>query len=287
LTSSVFRPILSNVRRHPPLLSSRHPAYGAYHEKARGLRHAKGSRRRAREHSAAGTYTARQFHALCESSSWRCSYCPAVLDAVTAQADHVIPLSRGGSNSIENIAVSCRSCNASKNNTPLDVWLSRRKKVDFRPAPPHIAGAGGLLDMKARDAQIVDAYSRGDTFATVAKTFCLSRERVRQIVTGATGIGHRRRFAEQMDEKIIAACDDPAVTTLDELAAKIGIVKSSARQRLIALGLLSGTMKKLMVRRRARRVGHGTTTRYRRGCRCDSCRLAHTKSARNPSQPAA
>ena len=90
----------------------------------------KRARHRALKLSAPGVpYTATEFRALCDESSWQCSYCPTILDVITIQADHVIPLSRGGSNGIENIAVSCGPCNSSKNNTPLDVWLKRRRKV--------------------------------------------------------------------------------------------------------------------------------------------------------------
>jgi 5-methylcytosine-specific restriction endonuclease McrA len=88
------------------------------------------NRRRARKRSAPGKpYTAAEFLVLCETASWQCSYCPAILDIVTVQADHIIPLSRGGSNGIENIAVSCGPCNRSKHNIPLDIWLERRRKV--------------------------------------------------------------------------------------------------------------------------------------------------------------
>ena len=87
---------------------------------------ANSARRRARKRAAPGKpYTAREFRALCDESSWQCSYCARVLDIVTAEADHIVPLARGGSNGIENIAVSCRPCNISKNSAPLDVWLKR------------------------------------------------------------------------------------------------------------------------------------------------------------------
>jgi hypothetical protein len=141
--------------------------------------------------------------------------------------------------------------------------------------------------VKARDEQILERYAADGSFAAVAEVFDLSRERVRQIVTAATGIGHRARFSREADAKIIAAVADPSVSTLIGLAARVGIAKSAAHQRLIALGLRDRTLRQFKTRRRAQRAGHGTTTLYRSGCRCDSCRLAHTKSARKPSQPAA
>ena len=38
--------------------------------------------------------------------------------------DHVIPTIKGGDNTVDNLVVSCRSCNSSKNSTPLIVWLA-------------------------------------------------------------------------------------------------------------------------------------------------------------------
>jgi hypothetical protein len=136
--------------------------------------------------------------------------------------------------------------------------------------------------MRERDLQIIGAYATVGSFARVAEQFGLSRERVRQICTQANGIGHRARFSREADAKIIAAVADPTVSTLIGLAARVGIAKSAAHQRLIALGLRDRTLRQFKTRRRAQRVGHGTTTLYRSGCRCDSCRLAHTRSARKP-----
>jgi hypothetical protein len=134
--------------------------------------------------------------------------------------------------------------------------------------------------VKARDEQILERYKAVGSFAAVAEEFSLSRERVRQVCTAALGVGHRTRFSREADANIIAAVADPAVSTLIGLAARVGIAKSAAHQRLIALGLRDRTLRQFKTRRRAQRVGHGTTTRYRAGCRCDGCKFAHTKFAR-------
>ncbi len=41
-----------------------------------------------------------------------CSYCGGVAD----EADHIIPLSKGGSNTVDNLIASCSRCNNSKSN---------------------------------------------------------------------------------------------------------------------------------------------------------------------------
>jgi 5-methylcytosine-specific restriction endonuclease McrA len=58
-----------------------------------------------------------------------CAYCGSV--NVPLQRDCVLPLSRGGRYTIENIVPACRSCNASKSNGEVTSWM-RRKRLDER-----------------------------------------------------------------------------------------------------------------------------------------------------------
>lgn len=50
----------------------------------------------------------------------RCVYCGAHQNL---SLDHVVPLSRGGSNDLDNLATACRSCNSQKSNRTPDEWL--------------------------------------------------------------------------------------------------------------------------------------------------------------------
>lgn len=59
----------------------------------------------------------------------RCEYCGICLEKTKdgknprqAQVDHVHPISRGGSHTIDNIVWSCRKCNTSKSNKLLSEW---------------------------------------------------------------------------------------------------------------------------------------------------------------------
>lgn len=48
-----------------------------------------------------------------------CEYCGGTADTI----DHVKPLALGGGNELENLVPACRSCNSSKGDKPLEVWL--------------------------------------------------------------------------------------------------------------------------------------------------------------------
>ncbi|MDQ0893593.1 HNH endonuclease [Agromyces ramosus] len=58
-----------------------------------------------------------------------CAYC-GVADK-PLQRDCILPISRGGRYTLDNIAPACGSCNASKCNDEVTSWL-RRKKLDER-----------------------------------------------------------------------------------------------------------------------------------------------------------
>ena len=58
-----------------------------------------------------------------------CSYCGAT--DVHLQRDCVLPISRGGRYTLDNVVPACRSCNASKCNDEVTSWL-RRRRLDER-----------------------------------------------------------------------------------------------------------------------------------------------------------
>lgn len=68
---------------------------------------------RARKFNAEGEFSRQEWADLCVKYNHRCAYCG---NKTKLTADHIIPLSRGGSNFITNIRPACRSCNSKKGN---------------------------------------------------------------------------------------------------------------------------------------------------------------------------
>ncbi len=71
------------------------------------------ARRRARKAAASGTHTQNDVWRIYDEQSGCCAYCDHPLFG-TFHVDHVTPLCRGGSDSAENIAVACPTCNLKK-----------------------------------------------------------------------------------------------------------------------------------------------------------------------------
>lgn len=103
-------------------------------EKARASRLARMERRRARLREAPGNYTSSQILAMLIEQAYCCFACNAEI-AGCYSIDHIIPLSKGGSNDISNIQLLCKNCNSSKGDRDPMVWAiknrKRIKEMDF------------------------------------------------------------------------------------------------------------------------------------------------------------
>jgi hypothetical protein len=75
-------------------------------------------RRNARLKSIEGTFTAQQWNKLVQICGDRCLKCNATNKKLTI--DHVVPISKGGTNWISNIQPLCLSCNSGKRDTAID-----------------------------------------------------------------------------------------------------------------------------------------------------------------------
>ena len=105
---------------HRAELSSYNAAYDATHPEARAHRNAA---RRARKIGNGGSHTLTQWLDKLTLFANCCAYCG---EAKPLERDHKIPLSRGGSDNIENIIPACRSCNASKNAKTAEEYIAYR-----------------------------------------------------------------------------------------------------------------------------------------------------------------
>ena len=70
-----------------------------------------------------------------ERDSYRCAYCSADLQTEAFSIDHKVPVSAGGTNDVDNLQVTCRTCNARKKDFSapdgdIRKYLDRRREID-------------------------------------------------------------------------------------------------------------------------------------------------------------
>lgn len=85
-------------------------------------------KRRGREHHAVGDYTWMDITRLWQVFGKACAYCTAPTPLADIQAEHVVPLSRGGANNRSNLLPSCAPCNSDKRDLLLSEWNTDRAR---------------------------------------------------------------------------------------------------------------------------------------------------------------
>lgn len=90
--------------------------------------------RRAKEKSAPGSFTLSELKAVYMTQEYRCAYCQSE-DPLSI--DHIVPLSRGGSNWITNIQGLCLTCNLKKG-SKLESELFTRKSNEENDIKPRL-----------------------------------------------------------------------------------------------------------------------------------------------------
>lgn len=91
---------------------------------------AKEARRRAAKFTAVPpelSITEEDWKMILEIWDHRCAYCQKPHRKLTQ--DHVIPLSRGGSHTVNNVVPACRSCNSRKFTKDVDEFLQQMKNL--------------------------------------------------------------------------------------------------------------------------------------------------------------
>lgn len=71
----------------------------------------------------------RENHLLVEEGTNRCAYCDYFGEGL--EWEHIIPLSRGGPDNIDNQVLACRHCNAEKKDKCLYEWYGEKRKYEI------------------------------------------------------------------------------------------------------------------------------------------------------------
>lgn len=77
---------------------------------------------RARKAGAVGFHAYEEFNVLCELVGWKCLCCGRPHVEFPLTEDHIVPISRGGSDDVSNIQPLCQHCNSVKSVKNTNYW---------------------------------------------------------------------------------------------------------------------------------------------------------------------
>jgi len=105
--------------RHPDKIKKTREKYMAS-EHAKALAGVRRTKRRALRLGCEGSHTAQEWLDKKAQYGFRCAYCHRKLKRLTK--DHIVPLSKNGTNYIYNIVPACKRCNSSKSAKDILAW---------------------------------------------------------------------------------------------------------------------------------------------------------------------
>lgn len=112
---------LQRLREHRNAYMKRWRIVNRGTEKYKALNRAKSRRYWNRKRALVGDYSHAEWQALCAKYNFRCACCG---EQKPLTVDHVVPLSKGGANLIENLQPLCQSCNSRKRDRVIDYRIS-------------------------------------------------------------------------------------------------------------------------------------------------------------------
>ncbi len=87
------------------------------------------AKRRAKKRDSLEHYTVMQINEMLLKQGHRCNICDAKFDVVGYHIDHIIPISRKGVDTIDNIQLLCPYCNLSKGNKTMSEFAEYLKEI--------------------------------------------------------------------------------------------------------------------------------------------------------------
>lgn len=147
-----------------------------------------------------GDITVEEWLALCERFDNRCVAC-GIQKPLTV--DHIIPLSMGGANTIDNIQPLCRSCNSSKHT----------KSTDYRQSPAPAFAPLRIRTFRAMTASEIKALRTRAKLSQeeFAAEIGVSVPTVSRWEHGQRPLRVAQRALQQFEVELLAQAEQPAV----------------------------------------------------------------------------
>jgi len=111
---------------------------------------------RAKTFGLSNNFTEQEWELLLENSDKACACCKKPFAEIVISADHVIPLSCGGTNTIDNIQILCKTCNTKKNAKAIDYRTTEPTTLSVTPRKPRGRPKGEKTEFKVLSIHLSD-----------------------------------------------------------------------------------------------------------------------------------
>lgn len=102
-------------RKNNPTLYGEYQKKWAKTERGKAVNQRRNITRRTKERNSINTLTSQEWLDTLEAYNYRCAYCGVEFNCeLLPERDHIIPISKDGHNTKENVVPTCRSCNVKK-----------------------------------------------------------------------------------------------------------------------------------------------------------------------------
>lgn len=142
---------------------------------------------------------------------FQCTYCGAPGTDAELEIDHIIPVSRGGSNHMSNLTTSCRACNQTKSNGTLEPMIQPKQASGLVGLYVHtlkegrIDNQGQIIGVDA-DVCLVQRYSWLSGFPTdvigIPKADILNQEKCRMYRSDVDAVNAWEKYYKMRNSKI-------------------------------------------------------------------------------------
>ncbi len=118
---------INNLERYREIARAQ---YRKHYENNREKLYARNRDRRAKKKAAEGKISVDEWQARLVEFAFCCAYCLKQLGKDITM-DHMIPLVKSGTHTIDNVVPACRSCNSQKQRRSILEWFVSKRKIDL------------------------------------------------------------------------------------------------------------------------------------------------------------
>ena len=140
--------------------------------------------------------------AIFERDSYTCQYCGFSGNEADLEIEHIIPVSKGGTNDIRNLCTACRKCNSSKGKRMLTISELQKISDKINSSLEYLISIAYEQPKKTYSKSIhVSVYLQPETYDTLLAISSVTHETISDMVSKSADELAKKNFANAQKVK--------------------------------------------------------------------------------------